>query len=207
MTFILTVPHSACPPQPEERRVEYTTSQFVKHPCDTKAHEAAEVLKVAIDSTGIPSSTQLFANLDVPRSPDLDMNRQSGRDSDWRRMIEDKIREIGPDNIRALIDVHSFPLAMHDEDPWEGKDFVIMPLVHPHRWHEFLLEHVSKRVPDIRCAIINGAIINDIMFIAQRKYDIPSTILEFSEDLSHTSLVSLCAAISHVFTRINWKTI
>jgi len=166
LEVVITVPHAACPPDPDP------------HWCDFAAPEIARALHRAIPRSELIESEvhRDPGQIAVDGRPGSDQNRPWGRrDTEFRRRL-DAAFDRRPD---LLIDVHSFGEGAFGE----GINMVILdpsPTFAPDRASAALVG--ALRSAGVRAAIVQGSNVNSIV-VEARARGIKAVLAEFGERL------------------------
>lgn len=153
--------------------------------CDTLAGEASSELSRALVSRGI--SSHRFA-AQTPRA-DCDLNRDACYDHPWRLEVREHVAS--DEGVRRLLDVHSYPA---DYPEWSPYEIVVLD-DYTGGYRAFasgLYEHLRRGGARVLFAQgVNNSIQDEF-----NSRGIPSTLIEFREDLDRSRLSQLCSVIA-----------
>jgi len=132
LDVLITVPHAGCFVNPFRM-------------CDTRAYEAAQILHQALNSYDLKN--QVFANTAIPRFI-MDMNRFVSRDTRWRKLLSEVLREKKP---RWIIDMHSFP----SDTIWGDRSGLKIEILHDEHPFPLYVHQVLKELQKIEPTMSN----------------------------------------------------
>ena len=178
--LVITVPHTF--------HVGFLPREM--HATDFSALDAARDLQKAFSANVV---TRVFVG-DVPRFL-VDLNRPQSRNTQWRRRVTDLLRFLGRRAVQ--LDVHSFP-----DDPWTGKEIVVMDTARGHEWARDLAKGLRRR--GINAYYIRGSPRNDLIQTSEALH-VPAVLLEFNEKLASPRRREIAAALAAELLPAMWK--
>lgn len=114
MKILISVPHNKCPkdyhPNPDPSITDHTYAHG-GHPCDFVAGPVAGLLAKKLRVKG-HEVVVVYGN--KLRHEEVDLNRPEGRDTEFRRKIDENI-----DGVALLLDCHSYPKSSAKYQRWE----------------------------------------------------------------------------------------
>lgn len=200
--IILTTPHSFC------KKSSVRT-------CDVKASKFLSILSKhlrEIKQKDREWSIKTFASNTFRDK--VDLNRMSGRYSDFRPMLRDFI-EKNTKNIFMVIDLHSFPedydgfgekvhLSILDDTSylnvkeWSNEETPMMQQHQTFPLYVIKLQEILDKA-NIATSITPGSI-NDIQNEVRTKWNIPSVLLEANEGLEDENFIKISVCIGEWFS-------